>query len=317
MSEESRFRRYPTWEERVHRRTAVRFVDALERARSVLRYIRGAGVDIRVFGSLVHGMDAEYRPFDEHSDVDFIVFSHVDEAERDALPRAVESLMGQLPVDLLFAEDIGDARLRQRLEESAVAELPALVSLPTRPAVAGDVIWIDILGAFEGMRWRWLRAHRALASLDEASGPSGGGRRRECVDAITFNLNTVCNRAERTLKDLVRHADGYRPTGPETFAALADRLGQDILGRRPAVLSAETVKRLDSLRRFRDRSRDAPIEVPEDRVRRAVRALTVTLDGFYRDVRTSAIGQGLVEADGLPASFADGGDGDTSTGDGS
>lgn len=91
----------------VERRTAERRRLALARARVVLDWLAGLGVEAAVVGSLARGT------FRDHSDVDFLVLSCPPDL-RYAVEGGVEDRMEDLPFDVLYLDELREP-FRQRV----------------------------------------------------------------------------------------------------------------------------------------------------------------------------------------------------------
>ena len=113
---------YPTYDELIAQRTEARYQEAKRRAKSVLRMLQGRGIGALVFGSLVRGPHAESRRFRLDSDVDFLITSLPDNRCRYDVETDVETLMGDIPFDVVYWDEVHSPIMRQTMREGSVDE---------------------------------------------------------------------------------------------------------------------------------------------------------------------------------------------------
>lgn len=98
------------------------------------------------------------------------------------------------------------------------------------------------------------------------------------VNAIASGIEKIYTGIEKALDRIVRALDGHTPDGPDWHADLLRRLCVDLPGRRPALLSPETYRRLDDLRAFRHRERNTSVrDLNEQRVLEIASGIPSTL----------------------------------------
>ncbi len=71
------------------------------------------------------------------------------------------------------------------------------------------------------------------------------------LDSVALNLHGFYSGLERLFELIARHVDGLLPGGEMWHRDLLHRMTQEVDGIRPAVISQESGKVLDELRRFR------------------------------------------------------------------
>lgn len=103
---------YPTLSELTASRRAERRKRAVSAAGAALAMLAADRIEARVTGSLAR----EEASFGEWSDVDLLILSPVPEAQRGKLWLKIESLMGGLPFDLIFADEVDDRLLSSMLK---------------------------------------------------------------------------------------------------------------------------------------------------------------------------------------------------------
>ena len=105
---------YPAFRETQARRAERRRRVAVDRALQALDRLRARGVEARVTGSLAQGR------FGTHSDVDLLILELPDEALRYRIETDVEAVMGDIPFDVIYLDELQPPTLRQRMLEKAV-----------------------------------------------------------------------------------------------------------------------------------------------------------------------------------------------------
>jgi hypothetical protein len=81
-------------------------------------------------------------------------------------------------------------------------------------------------------------------------------QQRHFLNSLALNLHGFYNGLERIFETIARRLDPAFPSGDRWHHDLLEQMGQEIPGIRPAVLSAETVARLDEFLAFRHRVRN-------------------------------------------------------------
>lgn len=81
-------------------RLALRRVEASARAQSVLQALAKRGIQARIIGSLADGR------FALHSDVDFLITHLPDPRLRYAIEGDVEDIMGPIPFDVVYQDEV-------------------------------------------------------------------------------------------------------------------------------------------------------------------------------------------------------------------
>ncbi|MBN1992886.1 MAG: hypothetical protein JW953_09280 [Anaerolineae bacterium] len=76
------------------------------------------------------------------------------------------------------------------------------------------------------------------------------------MNSLALNLHSFYNGLERIFELIGRRLDLTFPSGERWHRDLLDQMGQQIPNVRPAVLSAETVEKLDEFLAFRHRVRN-------------------------------------------------------------
>lgn len=71
------------------------------------------------------------------------------------------------------------------------------------------------------------------------------------LDSAALNLHGFYSVLERLFELVARHVDQELPTGESWHRELLFQMAQDLPERRPAMISPESVSRLDEVRRFR------------------------------------------------------------------
>ena len=115
---------YPTFDELMAQRTQARYREACRRAQDVLRLLRARHIGVQVCGSLVRGPTSPDRPFHRASDVDFLITSLPDPSLRYGIETDVELAMGDLPFDVVYADEVRPGPLKDALMREARDETP-------------------------------------------------------------------------------------------------------------------------------------------------------------------------------------------------
>jgi hypothetical protein len=76
-------------------------------------------------------------------------------------------------------------------------------------------------------------------------------QRSHFLNSLALNLHSFYNGLERIFESIARRFDPAFPSGERWHRDLLEQMGQEIPGVRPAVLSAESVARLDEFLAFR------------------------------------------------------------------
>ena len=76
------------------------------------------------------------------------------------------------------------------------------------------------------------------------------------LNSLALSLHSFYNGLERIFEIIARRLDPTFPSGERWHRDLLEQMGQEILGVRPAVLSAESVESLDEFLAFRHRVRN-------------------------------------------------------------
>ncbi len=76
------------------------------------------------------------------------------------------------------------------------------------------------------------------------------------LNSVALNLHSFYNGLERIFETICRRLDPTFPTGERWHRDLLEQMGQEILKVRPAVLSAESIERVDEFLAFRHRVRN-------------------------------------------------------------
>jgi hypothetical protein len=122
------------------------------------------------------------------------------------------------------------------------------------------------------------RVANALASADQVE-------QWIMVKALASGIEKVYSGMERMLMRIVRTLDRHVPDGPDWHADLLRRLSVDVPGRRPAVISEETRRRLDDLRAFRHRERNTYVrDLDPARVLEIAGSVTPALRAVGEDI---------------------------------
>ena len=90
----------------IRSRAAVRREVALAAWYAIKSELEAVGLELTLFGSLAKG------GFSTHSDIDVIVQLGDSGISRSAVDRMVRSVSGDIPVDLLFVEDLTQSDLK-------------------------------------------------------------------------------------------------------------------------------------------------------------------------------------------------------------
>ena len=126
-----------------------------------------------------------------------------------------------------------------------------------------------IRGELENIEEVVTRVRRAM----EAAG--GDAMERDLYwDAIALNLHDFYTGLERVLRHIATEVDGHVPAGAEWHQELLRQMAIPLPRIRPAVFSADTIKRLDEYLRFRHVVRHVyAFEFDPQRIRPLVEAL--------------------------------------------
>lgn len=81
-------------------------------------------------------------------------------------------------------------------------------------------------------------------------------QQRHFLNSLALNLHGFYNGLERIFEAIARRFDPTFPAGDRWHRDLLEQMGREIPGVRPAVLSSETVARLDEFLAFRHRVRN-------------------------------------------------------------
>jgi hypothetical protein len=81
-------------------------------------------------------------------------------------------------------------------------------------------------------------------------------QQRHFLNSLALNLHGFYNGLERIFETIARRLDPTFPAGDRWHRDLLEQMGQEVTGVRPAVLSSETVARLDEFLAFRHRVRN-------------------------------------------------------------
>lgn len=104
---------YPALAELDARRAAQRRQVAIQRAREVLALLEGRGIEGKVVGSLGRG------DFRADSDVDFLILSLARPEDRYAVEGEIIPLMGDLPFDVIYLDEVRSEHFRDKLLKEA------------------------------------------------------------------------------------------------------------------------------------------------------------------------------------------------------
>ncbi|MHB8255118.1 MAG: hypothetical protein ACYDEV_15845 [Acidiferrobacter sp.] len=116
--------KYPTYDELIAERTDARYQEAKRCAGSVLRMLRERDIGAMVFGSLVRGPHAGHGRFRFDSDVDFLITSLPENRLRYDVETDVETIMGAIPFDVVYWDEVRSPLMRKTMMEGAVDEAP-------------------------------------------------------------------------------------------------------------------------------------------------------------------------------------------------
>jgi hypothetical protein len=106
------------------------------------------------------------------------------------------------------------------------------------------------------------------------------------VSAIASGIEKIYTGIEKALVRIARNIDRNVPEGPDWHITLLRRMSRPLPEGRPAVLSADTKKRLDELRAFRHRERSSYAEeLRPDLVLGFAASIGATLAAVTIDVR--------------------------------
>ncbi|MFQ5596128.1 MAG: hypothetical protein ACE5HA_18455 [Anaerolineae bacterium] len=76
------------------------------------------------------------------------------------------------------------------------------------------------------------------------------------LNSLALSLHSFYNGLERIFETIARQLDPAFPSGEWWHRDLLERMGQEIPGMRPAVLSADSIEKLDEFLAFRHRVRN-------------------------------------------------------------
>lgn len=99
------------------------------------------------------------------------------------------------------------------------------------------------------------RAARLAADAWESAGRFPD-QRGHFLNSLALNLHSFYNGLERVFETIARRLDPAFPSGERWHRDLLEQMRQEIPGARPAVLSPESVDRLDEFLAFRHRVRN-------------------------------------------------------------
>ena len=71
------------------------------------------------------------------------------------------------------------------------------------------------------------------------------------LDSVALNMHAFYSGLERLFELIARHVDGFAPQSASWHREVLYQMAKDLTELRPAVISAETAKKLDQCRRFR------------------------------------------------------------------
>lgn len=99
---------------------------------------------------------------------------------------------------------------------------------------------------------------RTVRLAAEAWECAGGfpAQREHFLNSLALNLHSFYNGLERIFETVARRLDPTFPSGERWHRDLLEQMGQEIPGVRPAVLSPESVEKLDEFLAFRHRVRN-------------------------------------------------------------
>ena len=102
------------------------------------------------------------------------------------------------------------------------------------------------------------------------------------LNSLALTLHSFYNGLERVFELVARHLDPTFPSGERWHRQLLEQMGKEIPGVRPAVLSSESVERLDEFLAFRHRVRNLyTFNLDPERLRE----LLERLPGAWQSVR--------------------------------
>ncbi|MEX3313778.1 nucleotidyltransferase domain-containing protein [Sulfitobacter sp. PS-8MA] len=90
-------------------RSAIRCERALAAWRQIRSDLEAVGLKLKLFGSLARG------GFSSHSDIDILVQLGESGLSRSAVERVISKVSGDIPVDLIFVEDLTQSDLETLL----------------------------------------------------------------------------------------------------------------------------------------------------------------------------------------------------------
>jgi hypothetical protein len=157
---------------------------------------------------------------------------------------------------------------------------------------------------FTRIRSRLEGARRELRALEEAVGrePPGADETTHWMrrSATAFAVTAIYTGIESILKVIADDVDRHLPSGSDWHAELLLAMSLEVPGTRPAVLSLETKRLLDELRKFRHAARNNyPLDLTDEgvfanleRLRRAMPLVERDLVAFEAAMTGSTSSEG-------------------------
>jgi len=143
---------------------------------------------------------------------------------------------------------------------------------------------------------------RTVRLAAEAWKCAGGfpAQREHFLNSLALNLHSFYNGLERIFETVARRLDPTFPSGERWHRDLLEQMGQEIPGVRPAVLSPESVEKLDEFLAFRHRVRNLygfNLEARRlhellERLPKAWQSARVDIESFRSLLQRAASGEG-------------------------
>ena len=149
---------------------------------------------------------------------------------------------------------------------------------------ANPALWADVRRDLDAARDSCSRAASRAKSLEERGHQMDPDARFDRELAVGTLLHDCYSAMEACIERLIEAIDGDRPKGGDYHAQLIGRAAASIEGLRPAVITGETARDLNTLRSFRHAMRHAYGSFDYCRAAPNVPIAIRTVDRFDREV---------------------------------
>lgn len=103
--------------------------------------------------------------------------------------------------------------------------------------IRSEILQLDVIVKKASVSWQLAAKHSEYTDI--------------CLDSVALNLHSFYSGLERIFELIAGHVDNKFPEGQTWHRDLIIQMASDIEEVRPAVISEDSIKAIDELRRFR------------------------------------------------------------------